>query len=263
MISPRQPTNVAIILTDAARRIIWVNDFFSHLTGYSLDEVRGKKPSLLQGNRTDSHIVEEMRFCLEHGLSFKNEILNYRKNGEEYSCRLVVHAIRNEVGEIINYIAFEIEATGDTDDSQLDLMHLNSKYQTSSLKGDKSLQLYQRLQRLMVEKALYLDPSLSLPQLAEQLDTNTKYLSQVVNCHFDNNLQQFVNVYRIEEAKKRLLDADCEILTYFAIGQLCGFKNKSTFYKVFKKFTDYTPHEYVMLQKQNPRHEVRRSSVDA
>ena len=109
----------------------------------------------------------------------------------------------------------------------------------------------------MIAEQLYLDPQLNLPQLAELLDTNTKYLSQVVNYHYGNNLQQFVNVYRIEEAKKRLLDPQYSNLTYFAIGQLCGFKNKSTFYKVFKKFTDYTPHEYVLVERRAQRDHQR------
>lgn len=241
--------NVAIILTDASRRVVWVNDYFTTLTGYDVAEVRGRKPSVLQGERSDQRIIAEMRTCLEMGISFKNEITNYTKAGEIYQCRLVVHPVRDAEGTITNFIAFAIDTAEVTDDSALDLMHFSSKYQTSSLKGVKSLELYERLRRTMINEQLYLDPQLNLPQLADLLETNTKYLSQVVNYHYGNNLQQFVNVYRIEEAKKRLLDTQYANLTYFAIGQLCGFKNKSTFYKVFKKFTGYTPHEYVLVER--------------
>ena len=249
MQKPQTTTNVAIILTDASRHVVWVNDYFSELTGYSLAEVRGRKPSVLQGERSDQRVIAEMRTCLEMGVSFKNEITNYTKGGEVYQCRLVVHPVRDANGEVINFIAFAIDTAQVGDDSALDLMHFSSKYQTSSLRGVKSLELYERLRRTMMNEQLYLDPQLNLPQLADLLDTNTKYLSQVVNYHYGNNLQQFVNVYRIEEAKKRLLDPQYSNLTYFAIGQLCGFKNKSTFYKVFKKFTSYTPHEYVLVER--------------
>lgn len=249
MQKPQNTTNVAIILTDADRRVLWVNDYFSTLTGYDITEVRGRKPSVLQGERSDQRIIQEMRTCLEMGISFKNEITNYTKSGELYQCRLVVHPVRDGSGAITNFIAFAIDSTQASDDSALDLMHFSSKYQTSSLKGVKSLELYERLRRTMINEQLYLDPQLNLPQLADLLETNTKYLSQVVNYHYGNNLQQFVNVYRIEEAKKRLLDLQYANLTYFAIGQLCGFKNKSTFYKVFKKFTDCTPHEYVLVER--------------
>ena len=238
--------NVAIVLTDASRRILWVNEVFTAMSGYTLEEVLYKKPSLLQGDRSEQRIIEEMRYCLEQGLAFKNELTNYRKNGEPYRCRLIVHPIRNENGEITNFIAFEIDASKQLDDSKQDLMHFSTKYQTSSLKGVKSLELYDRLRVAMREQQLYLDSKLNLPQLADLLNTNTKYLSQVVNHHYGNNLQQFINQYRVEEAKSRLVDPEYGNLTYFAIGQLCGFKNKSTFYKVFKKFTDCTPHEFVV-----------------
>ena len=241
--------NVAIVLTDAQRRILWVNEVFESMTGYTLTEVLHRKPSMLQGERSDSRIVEEMRYCLEHGLPFKNEITNYRKNGEQYQCRLIVHPIRNTEGEITNFIAFEIDATKYADDSKEGLLNFSTKYQTSSLKGAKSLELYDRLRKAMKENLLYLDSKLNLPQLADLLNTNTKYLSQVVNHHYGNNLQQFINEFRVDEAKRRLLDPENGNLTYFAIGQLCGFKNKSTFYKVFKKFTDCTPHEFVLQAK--------------
>ncbi len=252
--------NVAIILTDAQRRILWVNEVFTSMTGYSLEDVVYQKPSVLQGEGSDHQIIEDMRNCLEEGIAFKTEITNYRKNGEAYPCRLVVHPIRNEEGAITNYIAFEIDARKHPDDRELEMMNFSARYQSSSLKGVKSLELYDRLRRAMKSHDLHLDSRLSLPQLADLLETNTKYLSQVVNHHYGNNLQQFVNEYRVEEAKKRLLDVAYDNLTYFAIGQLCGFKNKSTFYKVFKKFTDCTPHEYVLKMRKD---EGRRSSSDS
>lgn len=249
---------VAIILTDANREILWVNDYFTTLTGYEVFEVRGKKPSVLQGERSDQKIIYEMRTCLELGISFKNEVTNYTKSGGLYQCRLVVHPVKNDAGVITNFIAFAIDTNTVRDDTSLELMHFSSKYQTSSLKGVKSLELYERLRRLMTGENPYLDPQLNLPQLAEILDTNTKYLSQVVNYHYGNNLQQFVNVYRVAEAKRRLLEGQYNNLTYFAIGQLCGFKNKSTFYKVFKKLTDVTPHEYVLQNRRVLRHKMQR-----
>ena len=247
----RVKPNVAIILTDADRRILWVNEIFTDISGYALDEVRFKKPSMLQGESSSPEVIEEMRHCLEHGLAFKNEIVNYRKDGTPYNCRLIVHPIRDNRGEITNFIAFEVDAANAYAATEHEgLMNFSTKYQTSSLKGVKSLELYDRLRRAMKADKLYLDSKLNLPQLADLLKTNTKYLSQVVNHHYGDNLQQFVNQYRVDEAKRRLLSDEYGNLTYFAIGQLCGFKNKSTFYKVFKKFTSCTPHEYVVRERE-------------
>ncbi|MFK8057039.1 MAG: PAS domain-containing protein [Saprospiraceae bacterium] len=246
MIPEEVKANVSIVLTDANKRILWVNDVFTKLTGYELSEVAFKKPSMLQGVETDPQAIAEMSYCLENGFPFKNELINYKKNGQKYICRLVVHPIRGADGVISNYIAFEVDAGTSPDDSKEEAMHFNMKYQTSSLKGVKSLELYHRLKRMMKAEKPFLNGNLNLPTLAERLDTNTKYLSQVVNNHFGSNLQQFINEYRTAEAKRRLLDEEFQNLTYFGIGQLCGFRNKSTFYKVFKKATNLTPHEFVL-----------------
>jgi len=238
--------NVAIILTDAEKRILWVNEVFTKITGYEFSEVAFQKPSMLQGKDSDRQSIEEMSYCLDNGFPFKNELVNYRKDGQKYICRLIVHPIKNAEGAITNYLAFEVDAATNPDDSQEEAMNFSMKYQTSSLKGTKSLELYERLRRLMKAEKPFLSGDLNLPTLAEKLETNTKYLSQVVNNHFGSNLQQFINEFRVEEAKQRLLDSSYQNFTYFGIGQQCGFRNKSTFYKVFKKATDLTPHEFVL-----------------
>ena len=255
--------NVALVLTDARRQILWINDYFTRMTGYRQDELRGKTLSFLQADRGRRDIADDVQANLALGSRLENEIITYSKSGEPHSRRLVVHAIRDPDDIITHYIAFEIESRKPVGESALDLMHFSSKYQTSSLKGAKSLQLYDRLCEVINSQRLYLDPQLNLPMLAEVLETNTKYLSQVVNHHYGNNLQQFVNVYRIEEAKKRLVEQEYDYLTYFAIGQLCGFKNKSTFYKVFKKFTGHTPHEFVLAYRRRLKRDARRGDSTA
>ena len=57
------------------------------------------------------------------------------------------------------------------------------------------------------------------------LNTNTKYLSQVVNHLSGRNFQFFVNAYRVEEAKNKLVNQDYQNLTLYGIALQCGFKN--------------------------------------
>ena len=92
----------------------------------------------------------------------------------------------------------------------------------------------------------YLNPKLSLKLVADLLGTNTKYLSQVVNNQAGCNFQQFINVYRVEEAKEKIKDESFSNLTLYGIALHCGFKNKSTFYKVFKETMNQTPREYLL-----------------
>jgi PAS domain S-box-containing protein len=244
--------SIAIVLTDAQRKIIWVNDGFTKMTGYSLPEVVGKKPSILQGPASEPSVIERIRKCLDREIPLKENITNYRKNGESYTCKLVVHPIFSSNGDLTNFIAFEVDGDEVENEEEIPLMRLNNgtKYASSSLKGVEEIQLYERLCLLVESEMLYLDPNLSLRNVADRLNTNTKYLSQVVNHQSENNFQHFVNTYRVRAVKDKIQDKAHLHLTLYGIARQCGFKNKSTFYKVFKEITGRTPREYLKLQEQ-------------
>ena len=238
--------HVAVILTDAQRKILWVNEDFTAISGYTFFEVYGKKPGeILQGPATEPDAIKRIRKGLQSQCAFKDAITNYRKNGEPYLCKLVIHPIFNHQDELVNYIAFEVDGDKVQDEERIPLMRLNRKYQSSSLKEVEELQLYERIRRLLSDSKLYLDPDLSLRQLSGALDTNTKYLSQVINHCSGQNFQTFINGYRVQAIQERLDLHEHNSLTFFGIAQQCGFKNKSTFYKVFKDLTGKTPKEYV------------------
>jgi PAS domain S-box-containing protein len=238
--------HIAVILTDARRRIQWVNQDFTVITGYSIHEVVGRVPGkVLQGPETEPAVVSRIRQHLDAEIPLKEVITNYKKNGEKYKCRLVIYPVFNPRNELTNYIAFEVNAREVPDDSDIPLMQLKEKYETSSLKGGEEVQLFFRLKDLMNKEKLFLKPDLHLRDVATLLKTNTKYLSQVVNHQSGNNFQHFINNYRIVEARKKILDPDYNHLTLYGIALQCGFKNKSTFYKVFKEITGLTPRAYI------------------
>ena len=239
--------NIAVILTDAQRKILWVNDDFTEITGYTLTEVIGKKPSLLQGPKTEKDAINRIRRSLENEVAFMEEITNYRKNGEPYICRLVIHPVFNRDQQLTNYIAFEVDGNVVKDTAIISLLQLQEKYSSSSLKGDEEVKLYFKVKALMENEKLFLDPNLSLKEVADQLHTNTKYLSQVVNHHAGCNFQFFINTYRVKEVKSMITSDDYHNLTLFGIALQCGFKNKSTFYKVFKEISGQTPKEYIKM----------------
>jgi len=236
--------HIAVILTDPDKRIIWVNEDFTAITGYHLGEVIGQKPSLLQGPRSEKEVIQRIRKGLEQRAPIKETITNYRKSGEEYACTLVIHPIFNRDQQLINYIAFEVDHTEVPRPSDLPIMHLHAKYTSSSLKGAEEMKLYYNLKKLLEQEKLYLDPHLNLKVVADRLATNTKYLSQVVNHFAGCNFQQFINQYRVEEVQKKIESGAYKNLTLFGIASTCGFKNKSTFYKVFKEATGKTPRAY-------------------
>ncbi len=237
--------HIAVILTDKKRNILWVNEDFTKITGYSLREVKGKKPSILQGKNTEQEVINEIKNALNEQIPIKTEITNYRKNGEEYLCKLVIYPIYNEHQEHTHYVAFELDGDIIPDDSDISIMQIQPRYRKSSLSNIKALDIYSRLILLFENEKIYLNPELKLKELANMLGTNTRYLSQVVNRETGENVIYFINRYRIQEAKKKILDSELSHLTTYGIAQLCGFRNKSTFYKVFREFEGLTPKAYI------------------
>jgi AraC-like DNA-binding protein len=96
------------------------------------------------------------------------------------------------------------------------------------------------------EKA-YLNPELTLSELASKLDTNTSVLSAVINTGFSKNFNDFVNEYRVEEFKRKAAAPDSKHLTLLAIAFDCGFNSKATFNRAFKKVTDVSPKAFLDL----------------
>ncbi|WP_373551564.1 PAS domain-containing protein [Haliscomenobacter sp.] len=238
--------NIAVILTDPNQRIVWVNDDFTAMTGYSLGEAIGRIPGkILQGPQTEPEVIERIRKAIQQRVPFRDQLTNYRKNGEPYVCKLVIHPVFDRNQELINFIAFEVDGNLVVDESSIPLMNLSEKYRSSSLRTIDEIKLFDQLKQLLETDKLYLNAELSLKIVTDLLNTNTKYLSQVVNHQAGLNFQQFINLYRVEEAKRKIVNDSLSNLTLYGIALQCGFKNKSTFYKVFKETTGVTPKDFV------------------
>lgn len=123
-----------------------------------------------------------------------------------------------------------------------------ASYSKSGLSQNKIEDLANRLSQLMEEQKPYLNEDLNLNTLAEQCDIQTTQLSQVINQQCQMNFYDFVNQYRVEEAKKRLLSLDFDHLTVLGIAFDCGFKSKSSFNRYFKKYTGFSPSEFKKKQ---------------
>ncbi|MCE3251326.1 MAG: AraC family transcriptional regulator [Cellvibrio sp.] len=101
-----------------------------------------------------------------------------------------------------------------------------------------------KIDGLMRAQKTYLNPELTLDMLADTLAIPAKDLSMIINRHFNLNFYEFINGYRIEEAKKRLLDAANKDKTITDIYLEVGFNSKSVFNTFFKKLVGKTPSEY-------------------
>ncbi|MBF0170841.1 MAG: PAS domain-containing protein, partial [Nitrospinae bacterium] len=96
-------TSEGVVLTDADQKIIEVNAAFTRSTGYTIDEVVGRRPRLLKSGRHDTAFYQEMWRCLGEFGTWRGEIWNRRKNGEIYPEWLNISAIRNGAGVVTAY----------------------------------------------------------------------------------------------------------------------------------------------------------------
>lgn len=106
-------------------------------------------------------------------------------------------------------------------------------------------QIWTDLNDLIHSQKLYLDSSITLGELARKLNTNTTYLSKVINDVTGENYSNYLNNLRIKEACNLLADAANRHLTIEAIAQKVGFNSKSSFNIAFKKHTASTPSEFM------------------
>lgn len=93
-----------IMITDAGKRILRVNDAFEKASGYTQAEVLGQKPSMFSSGNHDSRFYEAMWNSIAETGLWHGEIWNRRKNGEIYPQSLTISAVRNSDGEITNYV---------------------------------------------------------------------------------------------------------------------------------------------------------------
>lgn len=98
-------SQVGMLITDAERRILRCNEAFSRITGYALQDIIGRPPSLLQSGRHDPAFYAAMWQALNTEGTWQGEIWNKRKNGEIYPQLLSIGTVRNEKGETTHYVA--------------------------------------------------------------------------------------------------------------------------------------------------------------
>ncbi|WP_170285900.1 PAS domain S-box protein [Propionivibrio limicola] len=101
----------AIVITDVAGRIEFVNEAFVAHTGYSADEVHGQNPRILHSGNTPPEYYQAMWAALGRGESWKGEFHNRRKDGREFVEFAVVAPIRQEDGSITHYVAVKEDIT--------------------------------------------------------------------------------------------------------------------------------------------------------
>jgi AraC-like DNA-binding protein len=118
------------------------------------------------------------------------------------------------------------------------------KYTSSNLTIEERTNYQKKLSDHITLQKPFLEPDLTINQLAEIVDLPPKTLSQVINQSYQKSFFDFINTYRVEEAKELFDNTDDEKLTIQEVMYQSGFNSKSSFNTFFKKVTELTPSEY-------------------
>lgn len=119
-----------------------------------------------------------------------------------------------------------------------------TKYQKDIFNPEKIDDIAARVTALMQEEKLYLNSELTLQDLADKLNVPAYLVTYAINGGLKKNFYDLVNGYRVEEAKRLLLDPKGRNSKILAVGLDAGFNSKTTFNTVFKKFTGFTPSDF-------------------
>lgn len=119
------------------------------------------------------------------------------------------------------------------------------KYKQALLDADEIKKYSKELEQIMMDYKLYLNPDLSLKDLASYLELPANYVSQLLNLGFQKNFSEYVNTFRVKEFKERVLKEENKDLTIMAIAYDSGFNSKTVFNTFFKKMEGTTPNSYL------------------
>lgn len=140
--SAMQRANDVIIIAkmDPVMSVVYVNEAFTSLTGFSSEEVIGKTPKILHGPKTDRNSLMQIKQSIQNGRPIRKDILNYRKNGSEFWVELDLAPITNHKGVITHWVSIQREITSRKD------------YEASLLWGQKQARLALEARSLFIAK---------------------------------------------------------------------------------------------------------------
>jgi len=154
-----------------------------------------------------------------------------------------------DISEILEKQEIKITQTEGFGNNRPELIFKNKKNTTPRISDEQMAELTERLSLLMSNNKLFLDNELSLPTIADQLGISIHDTSYLINRTTQDNFYNYVNRYRVEEAKKLLTSTQMEKLNILGIAFASGFNSKTAFNTAFKKYTGVSPSVYAKNNK--------------
>lgn len=172
-------THIGVIITDAEGITEWVNEGFTELTGYTLEDIAGMKPGdLLQGEDSDPGTIKEITQNLNAHISFKSELINYHKNGAPYWVKLTIDPVFDDQGTLTSYIAIQEDITKN---KEMELQLLQSNQDLKDALQEKQI-LIQEVHHRVKNNLAIINALLTLELFEmEPEDENRMVLERTIN----------------------------------------------------------------------------------
>lgn len=172
----------------------------------------------------------------------------YNSNGQINTILVLSHSVPLLLYGIIIFILIRFPSIFTNSVYRLDTLEIKqNKYEKTGLSESFSMELKDKLEDLMDAKKLYLNHDIRLNHIADLLDISRHHASQVINENFGLNFYDFINSYRINDAKIKLRNGfENSSESISDIAYQCGFNNRVSFYKAFKKMTGTTPTDFMV-----------------
>ncbi|KAB1160360.1 AraC family transcriptional regulator [Tenacibaculum aiptasiae] len=218
---------IVIILLSSVLLFIYLH--FAFYIGLSWKILRDKRREVKNEAQTKSQkaIFDWLKLVV---IGFVVIWISYFLNLIEESVPYIIGPIMYSVIiYFLSYKAFELKAT---------------EIDGDAFKLNNDLVLFNQISKLIIDDELYLKPDLTLSKLSNLIGESTQKTSSIINEYGKRNFNDFINYYRVEEAKKMLLDSKNEKFTISSIAFEIGFGSLSSFNSAFKKFEGITPSNF-------------------
>jgi len=173
---------------------------------------------------------EKAMILIENGISYRLPMMVY----------LFIEPLLKPLRSIPRFKELMKQVLGETTNIEGE----RRKYKKSLLNPDLLKQYRDQLIQLMDSEKPFLDPGLTLGDLAEMLGIPANQLSQLLNEGFDQNFAEFINSFRLEIFKSKVADPKMRSFTILALAYESGFNSKTVFNTYFKKMMGQTPMSY-------------------
>ena len=207
-------TNDAVLITEAepfdepGPRILYVNNAFTKMTGYTAEEVIGKTPRMLQGPKSDKNELHELGEKLRNWEPYEITTLNYKKNGDEFWNNFTVSPVANDSGWFTHWIAIERDVT-DAKNTEIQLLLLNESLQKQA--NDLAISNAELEQFAFIASHDLQEPLRMVTSFLTQLEK--KYYEQI-----DEKGKQYI--YFAVDGAKRMRQIILDLLEYSRVGRI-------------------------------------------